>query len=84
MDAVGSFFGGQMLHYAGEAGELEAKLKIALKENKLLKAENEARRELALALSAVLERVAPQEQLAQAENQQAIINARWHKELSNN
>jgi len=28
MDPVGSFFGGQMLHYAGEAGRLEAHVKI--------------------------------------------------------
>lgn len=28
MDAVGSFFAGQMLSYAGEAGSLKAKLEI--------------------------------------------------------
>lgn len=52
VDTVGSFFGGQMLHYAGEAGELAGKLKVAL-------AEIEARKRLQDDMVKIISELAP-------------------------
>ncbi|MGV1101063.1 hypothetical protein ACUUL3_16830 [Thiovibrio sp. JS02] len=79
---LGSFFFGQSLAYAGEVGELEAKLEDALKELKKSRAEAAARRELHRALSAVLEEIAPDHPLAQDEKQNEILEKAWKKALS--
>jgi len=78
---LGAFFAGQTIHYAGEAGELEAKLKTALNDLKKAKAEAVARRDLHRALSAVIEEIAPNHPLAQAENQDEFLGKAWKKAL---
>lgn len=67
MDAVGSFLGGQMLHYAGEAGRADAQVQILKEKLASALANGDAQHAVAKKLVEILSEVAPDHEYAAKE-----------------